>query len=154
MVLRLGLESQVAAIHCDFHRLAEVLPGTVLPFEFAFPDVVVSNPPYIPSSELDALQPEVRDFESRIALDGGEDGLDVARSLLNAAASWFAHGFEAKTPVRSRGEGRLYLELAESQPLTAIEEFEASKFDERYRLWESHNDFQQKERFLTVVWLE
>lgn len=44
-------------------------------------DLIVSNPPYIPSSVLDGLQPEVRDFEPRIALDGTEDGLHYYRAL-------------------------------------------------------------------------
>jgi release factor glutamine methyltransferase len=44
-------------------------------------DVVVSNPPYIPRREIDALEPEVRDFEPRGALDGGADGLDAYRRL-------------------------------------------------------------------------
>jgi release factor glutamine methyltransferase len=38
-------------------------------------DLVVSNPPYIPTDEIAGLQPEVRDFEPRLALDGGPDGL-------------------------------------------------------------------------------
>ncbi len=44
-------------------------------------DVVVSNPPYIPSRDIDALAPEVRDFDPRRALDGGDDGLDAYRSI-------------------------------------------------------------------------
>ena len=40
---------------------------------------IVSNPPYIPARDIAALQIEVRDFEPRAALDGGEDGLDVYR---------------------------------------------------------------------------
>lgn len=48
-------------------------------------DVVVSNPPYIPSSEIDQLMPEVRLFEPRLALDGGADGLNAYRELLPAA---------------------------------------------------------------------
>jgi release factor glutamine methyltransferase len=44
-------------------------------------DVVVSNPPYVPSAEIDMLAPEVRDHEPRIALDGGTDGLDCYRRL-------------------------------------------------------------------------
>jgi len=45
------------------------------------PDIVVSNPPYIPSSDLPGLQREVRDFEPRLALDGGADGLDSYRRM-------------------------------------------------------------------------
>lgn len=44
-------------------------------------DVVVSNPPYIPTADIDTLQPEVRDHEPRLALDGGVDGLDAYRAL-------------------------------------------------------------------------
>jgi len=45
-------------------------------------DIVISNPPYIPAGELDALQTEVRDYEPRLALDGGADGMDLYRRLL------------------------------------------------------------------------
>ncbi len=44
-------------------------------------DLVVSNPPYIPTSQIDTLDPEVRDHEPRLALDGGTDGLDAYRLL-------------------------------------------------------------------------
>ena len=44
-------------------------------------DLIVSNPPYIPSSEIEGLSPEVRDHDPRLALDGGQDGLDFYREL-------------------------------------------------------------------------
>ena len=44
-------------------------------------DVIVSNPPYIARQELARLAPEVRAFEPRRALDGGEDGLDAYRTI-------------------------------------------------------------------------
>ena len=44
-------------------------------------DAVVSNPPYIRTHEMDALEPEVREHEPRLALDGGPDGLDAYRTL-------------------------------------------------------------------------
>ena len=47
-------------------------------------DLVVSNPPYIPSGEIDGLQAEVRK-EPRVALDGGRDGLDIVRRILRGA---------------------------------------------------------------------
>jgi release factor glutamine methyltransferase len=45
-------------------------------------DIVVSNPPYVATSEIDGLQPEVRDFEPRPALDGGPEGLDFLARVL------------------------------------------------------------------------
>ncbi|HZT40930.1 MAG TPA: peptide chain release factor N(5)-glutamine methyltransferase [Chthonomonadaceae bacterium] len=48
-------------------------------------DLVVSNPPYIPTSEIPKLQEEVRAFEPELALDGGADGLDFHRGLVTGA---------------------------------------------------------------------
>lgn len=48
-------------------------------------DVLVSNPPYIPSAVMESLPHEVADFEPALALDGGVDGLDIFRRLVNAA---------------------------------------------------------------------
>ena len=47
-------------------------------------DLLVCNPPYIPSGEIDTLEPDVREHEPRLALDGGEDGLDFYRALARA----------------------------------------------------------------------
>ncbi|MBA3811939.1 MAG: peptide chain release factor N(5)-glutamine methyltransferase [Caulobacteraceae bacterium] len=44
-------------------------------------DLVVANPPYIPTAEISDLAPEVRDHEPRVALDGGADGLEAVRAL-------------------------------------------------------------------------
>jgi three-Cys-motif partner protein len=48
--------------------------------EAAF-DLVVANPPYVPTAQIESLAPEVRDYEPRLALDGGPDGLDAYRRL-------------------------------------------------------------------------
>ncbi|MEE3719252.1 peptide chain release factor N(5)-glutamine methyltransferase [Tumidithrix elongata RA019] len=53
---------------------------------------MVSNPPYIPSLEVDRLQPEVRDREPRLALDGGSDGLEAIRHLVASAPNYLASG--------------------------------------------------------------
>ncbi len=47
-------------------------------------DIIVSNPPYISSRDVDALQPEVARYEPRLALDGGSDGLILYRTLVSA----------------------------------------------------------------------
>ncbi len=55
-------------------------------------DVLVSNPPYIPTEILQDLQPEVRDHEPRIALDGAEEGLGFYRRIVAEAADWLNPG--------------------------------------------------------------
>jgi len=62
-------------------------------------DVIVSNPPYIRSGEIDSLMEEVRDHEPRGALDGGEDGLDFYRKIADEA---YKH---------LNREGRLFFEI-------------------------------------------
>ncbi len=49
-------------------------------------DVIISNPPYIPTNDILSLQKEVKDFEPKMALDGGEDGLDVYRRIAQTVA--------------------------------------------------------------------
>jgi release factor glutamine methyltransferase len=52
----------------------------------------LSNPPYIPSAEVDVLQPEVVGHEPRLALDGGEDGLDAIRHLVGEGSRYLRSG--------------------------------------------------------------
>ena len=71
-------------------------------------DVVVSNPPYIPTASIKGLEPEVRDHEPRMALDGGSDGLayyphvlaEAARLLAPGGVGVFEHGFDQGPAVR------------------------------------------------------
>jgi release factor glutamine methyltransferase len=55
-------------------------------------DLIVSNPPYIVGSVLNTLQPEVRDWEPRSALDGGKDGLDFYRYLVSEGPRYLRSG--------------------------------------------------------------
>lgn len=66
-------------------------------------DVVVSNPPYIARRRWGSLPKEVREFEPRVSLDGGEDGLDVYRRLAPLCLPYLSSG------------GRLLLECGEGQ---------------------------------------
>ena len=63
----------------------------------------MSNPPYIPAADIEGLDAEVRDFEPRLALDGGEDGLDVYRKITKEAAE------------RLKENGLLVMECGEGQ---------------------------------------
>lgn len=55
-------------------------------------DLILSNPPYIPSRAIESLQPEVRDFDPRTALDGGLDGLDFYRTLIPSSLEYLTPG--------------------------------------------------------------
>lgn len=55
-------------------------------------DGIVSNPPYIPAKEIAGLMAEVRDFEPRNALDGGEDGLEYYRAIIQEGRDWLRAG--------------------------------------------------------------
>lgn len=82
--------SNAATNHCaiDFRR------GNLFePFsEDEVFDVIVSNPPYIPTGEIAGLMPEVRDHEPRMALDGGADGLAFYRRLASETCAHLAEG--------------------------------------------------------------
>ena len=51
-------------------------------------DLIVSNPPYIPTEVIETLAPEVKDHEPRLALDGTEDGLSFYRRIIRTAPEW------------------------------------------------------------------
>jgi release factor glutamine methyltransferase len=71
----------------------EFLQGSLCePVSGRFFDLIVSNPPYIPSREIELLEPEVRDYDPRDALDGGADGLDIYRSLIPSALACMNSG--------------------------------------------------------------
>lgn len=55
-------------------------------------DLIVSNPPYIPTADIELLDQEVRDYDPRTALDGGSDGLDIYRTLIPEAVDYLSPG--------------------------------------------------------------
>ncbi|SEM80357.1 peptide chain release factor N(5)-glutamine methyltransferase [Lihuaxuella thermophila] len=77
---RHGVEERMEWIHGEY--LTPLL-GTA-----SAPDILVSNPPYIPSGQVPKLEKQVSQFEPRLALDGGEDGLDPYRVLTKQLAEW------------------------------------------------------------------
>jgi release factor glutamine methyltransferase len=73
-------------------------------------DVLVSNPPYIPSGDIDGLAPEVRDWDPRGALDGGPDGLLFYRRIFAEAPPLLAGGADVALEVGD-GQDAAVLEL-------------------------------------------
>ena len=86
-----------------------------LPKDKSF-DLIISNPPYIPTAEIAALQPEVRDFDPRGALDGGPDGLDFYRKLA------------AEAKLFLKPDGKIMLEFGDGQAEAVKNIFEAQKW--------------------------
>ena len=97
---RLGLSRRVRLLAGDL--LAPFAPRTL--------DLIVANPPYIPTAVMPSLPAEVSRFEPRQALDGGRDGLMVLRRIIEQA------------PAALRPRGRLMMEIGEEQagPLASL----------------------------------
>ncbi len=72
------LDAPVTFVRGDLASHLQPAPG--------HPLVILANLPYIPSREIESLEPEVRNAEPRQALDGGDDGLDLVRRLVNDCA--------------------------------------------------------------------
>ncbi len=72
-IRRNGLNARVTCVRADAREAA---PAALWDF-----DVIACNPPYIPTADIETLDPSVRDYEPHLALDGGSDGLDFYRSI-------------------------------------------------------------------------
>lgn len=94
-------------------------------------DVIVSNPPYIPSRDIDGLQVEVAVYEPRLALDGGLDGYDFYRRIIKQA------------PAYLNDKGILAFETGHDQARTIAELMEQ---DGRYENVSVHKDLNGTER--------
>jgi release factor glutamine methyltransferase len=81
---KLSLEEKVVFYHGDLLSPIEgILEGKV--------DLLVSNPPYIPSKDILNLQREVKDFEPLLALDGGEEGLDFYERIIDQGLGYLSN---------------------------------------------------------------
>ena len=99
-------------------------------------ELVVSNPPYIPTAVWAGLEPGVRDHEPVIALDGGVDGLDALRLLVDGAAAAVAPG------------GLLLMEHHFDQSSAVIDLLTAGRFAEV----QAHRDLEGVARFASARW--
>jgi release factor glutamine methyltransferase len=95
--------------------LFEALPGSLR----GRVDVLAVNAPYVPSDEIALMPAEARDHEHRVALDGGFDGLDVQRRVVDGAATWLAAG------------GHLLIETSVRQAPVTLAVFSAAGLDAR-----------------------
>jgi release factor glutamine methyltransferase len=112
-------------------RLVQGDGFTALPIGARF-NLIISNPPYIPTAEIETLDPEVRDFDPRTALDGGDDGLDFVRRLATEAGVFLA-------PT-----GRLMVELGDGQDGAAREIFAG----QNWIVEAVQEDYSRRSRFL------
>jgi release factor glutamine methyltransferase len=102
-----------------------------LPKEIQF-DLIISNPPYIPTAEIATLEPEVRDFDPRGALDGGADGLDFYRRFALEARKFL------------KPAGKIMLEFGDGQADSIRNIFEQQK----WIVEAIREDYTQRQRIL------
>jgi len=119
---RHGLENRVRFIESDLFSAFD----NSQPF-----DVIVSNPPYIPAEDYDALPPEVGQYEPRTALDGGEGGLFFVNKLILEAKAFLKPG------------GWLLMEMAPFQTTKAMDLIAQTGF---YTEQKIIKDYSHKER--------
>ena len=133
-VLRIGLEKQIQFAQGDWFAPLAQLAGHIAG--------MVSNPPYIPSAEVLALDPEVTQHEPHSALDGGSDGLDCLRHLVEAAPHylmpgglWLVELMAGQAPavmdlLRANGH---YCNIAAHRDLAGIDRFVSAQYHPRDR---------------------
>ena len=95
-------------------------------------DLIISNPPYIPTEEIPTLQPEVRDFDPRAALDGGTSGLIFYELLAREASKWL------------QPDGKIMMEFGDGQSEAIRNLFE----DEKWVVEAVKDDYSQRARIL------
>ena len=96
-------------------------------------DVIVSNPPYIPTADIETLQREVKDYEPRLALDGGADGLDIYRR------------FSAEAFKYINRDGLIFLEVGEGEAQAVAKMFRGTAYSMIVK------DFNGIDRYVKIV---
>ena len=96
-------------------------------------DIIVSNPPYIPSAEIDTLQREVQAYEPRLALDGGADGLDFYRKIAQESGKYLNRG------------GIVILEVGQGEAQEVVKLFKSASYSMIIK------DFNGIDRFVKIV---
>lgn len=92
-------------------------------------DVIVSNPPYIESEVIPTLMEQVKDYEPMLALDGGKDGLDFYRNIINQANNYinqngcivFEIGYNQGGQVKSLLENAGFVNINVKQDLAGLD---------------------------------
>lgn len=72
-------------------------------------DYILTNPPYIPTRVINSLQKEVKDFEPKMALDGGESGLEIVKKILEEAPEYLTEN------------GKIFMEIGDDQGQSCLE---------------------------------
>ena len=98
-------------------------------------EVIASNPPYVVSGLLSSLAPEVKDHEPRVALDGGEDGMNLVAKIIKEAADHLSQG------------GWLTVEMDPGQTLKAMDLIAQSG---KYGTPERVKDYSRRYRVVTA----
>ena len=133
---RLGVDGRASFVKSD------LFSGTIFlkndGNHFTGYDMIVSNPPYIASAEIERLSPEVRLHDPRISLDGGEDGLSFYRRILQDAGRYLKKG------------GSLLLEIGFDQG----EALRQLAGEAGYTKIEVHRDLAGKDRVVSAVFAE
>ena len=96
-------------------------------------DIIISNPPYIPTATVQTLQKEVKEYEPHLALDGGEDGLDFYRRIAADAGKYLARG------------GMLIMEVGEGQAQDVVKLFKGQAYSM------ISQDFNGVERYVKII---
>ena len=96
-------------------------------------DIIITNPPYIPTATVDTLQREVKDFEPRLALDGGKDGLDFYRRIAAEAGKYLTRG------------GMLIMEVGEGEAQEVVKLFKGQAYSM------ISQDFNGIERYVKII---